>query len=354
MAQSAPATFTAEIGQLTQLVTSTPYLSGTGFTVGAIMNFKEHADNPTSGSRGVPVSKAVDVAAALLFLPSILGVSMSCPVFVGPGTLLGEDACMWSKFTGDAGVQGPSNTQGLTWSAGGQFEVGPGWYLGGALATGNSWSQASPAPFGTERTIDAALVVKHVAGPLFLGVALGVSNATEQVTWPITLPGGGNVAMTHSGSTWNGGLMLRGAYEIPLDPVYVRPRIDVGLAYTSRSAVQSSGLAASVTVDPVSKIGVQASPMLEIGGRIDVGSTILRPYVAAGPTFMPDDSLHLSGTVAGRSYSGDVSGMTVMANVEAGVQLYGPRSWEAKLEYKLSAANQYLDQSLGLRLAKHF
>jgi hypothetical protein len=40
--------------------------------------------------------------------------------------------------------------------------------------------------------------------------------------------------------------------------------------------------------------------------------------------------------------------------VEAGLQFYEVKGWEMKMEYLLSAADSYLDQSFGLRAAKHF
>jgi hypothetical protein len=59
---------------LTQLITAGSYLSGLGFSIGAIMKFKQHKDNPTQIPIGTPVA-LVFIASALLFLPSILGVT---------------------------------------------------------------------------------------------------------------------------------------------------------------------------------------------------------------------------------------------------------------------------------------
>lgn len=57
-------------------VTSESYLAGPGFAVGAIMKFEQHKDNPTQVPIGTPIG-LVFVAAALLFLPSILDVAGS-------------------------------------------------------------------------------------------------------------------------------------------------------------------------------------------------------------------------------------------------------------------------------------
>ena len=61
---------------LTKLVTAGSYLAGLGFSIGAIMKFKQHKDNPTQIPVGTPIA-LVFISAALLFLPSILGITGS-------------------------------------------------------------------------------------------------------------------------------------------------------------------------------------------------------------------------------------------------------------------------------------
>lgn len=56
---------------VSQLVTAGSYVAGVAFSVGAIMKFKQHKDNPTQVPIGTPIA-LVFIAAALLFLPSIL------------------------------------------------------------------------------------------------------------------------------------------------------------------------------------------------------------------------------------------------------------------------------------------
>lgn len=60
--------------QLTKLVTAGAYLAGMGFAVGAIIKFKAHKDNPAQVPIGQPIG-LIFVAAALIFLPSILSVT---------------------------------------------------------------------------------------------------------------------------------------------------------------------------------------------------------------------------------------------------------------------------------------
>jgi intracellular multiplication protein IcmD len=56
-----------------ETVTGGSYVAGLAFAVGAVMKFKQHKDNPTQVPIGTPVT-LVAIAAALLFLPSVLSV----------------------------------------------------------------------------------------------------------------------------------------------------------------------------------------------------------------------------------------------------------------------------------------
>ena len=72
MASSMTTSFTS----IAKLITAGSYLAGLGFSIGAIMKFKQHKDNPTQVPIGTPIA-LVFIAAALLFLPTILGVTGS-------------------------------------------------------------------------------------------------------------------------------------------------------------------------------------------------------------------------------------------------------------------------------------
>lgn len=65
---------TGSFGKVAKLITAGSYLAGLGFSIGAIMKFKQHKDNPTQVPIGTPIA-LVFIAAALLFLPTILGVT---------------------------------------------------------------------------------------------------------------------------------------------------------------------------------------------------------------------------------------------------------------------------------------
>ena len=67
-------TITGSFESVAKLITAGSYLAGLAFSVGAILKFKQHKDNPTQIPIGTPIAMVV-IAAALLFLPTILGIA---------------------------------------------------------------------------------------------------------------------------------------------------------------------------------------------------------------------------------------------------------------------------------------
>lgn len=82
---------------LAKLITAGAYLAGLAFAIGAIMKFKQHKDNPTQVPIGTPIA-LVFIAAALLFLPSILGVAGQ--TIFGGGTTAGPSGSAWTSSGG--------------------------------------------------------------------------------------------------------------------------------------------------------------------------------------------------------------------------------------------------------------
>lgn len=86
---------TSSFYSLTKLITAASYLAGLGFSIGAIMKFKQHKDNPTQIPIGTPIA-LVFIAAALLFLPSILDVAGGT-MFEGGGTTAGPGGTIFES-----------------------------------------------------------------------------------------------------------------------------------------------------------------------------------------------------------------------------------------------------------------
>jgi len=89
MAEQITKSFTS----LAKLITAGSYIAGLGFSIGAIMKFKQHKDNPTQIPIGTPIA-LVFIASALLFLPSILGVA-GATMFEGGGKVAGPGGTIY-------------------------------------------------------------------------------------------------------------------------------------------------------------------------------------------------------------------------------------------------------------------
>lgn len=67
-------TITSSFASLAKLITAGSYMAGLAFAVGAIMKFKQHKDSPNQIPIGTPIAMLF-IAAALLFLPTVLGIA---------------------------------------------------------------------------------------------------------------------------------------------------------------------------------------------------------------------------------------------------------------------------------------
>jgi intracellular multiplication protein IcmD len=90
---------TESFANLTKLITGGCYLAGLAFAVTAVMKFKQHKDNPTQIPIGTPVA-LVFIAAALLFMPSILNVAGYTMFGSGGGQVAGPSGAIYSGAGG--------------------------------------------------------------------------------------------------------------------------------------------------------------------------------------------------------------------------------------------------------------
>jgi len=80
---------------LAKLITGGSYIAGLGFSIGAIMKFKQHKDNPTQIPIGTPIA-LMFIAAALLFLPTILTMTGSTMFGASGGKTAGPSGMIFS------------------------------------------------------------------------------------------------------------------------------------------------------------------------------------------------------------------------------------------------------------------
>lgn len=65
---------TSNLGAVAQLITAAAWVAGVGFSLGGMMKFKAHRDNPTQVPLSAPIV-LLAVGAGLLFLPSVISTA---------------------------------------------------------------------------------------------------------------------------------------------------------------------------------------------------------------------------------------------------------------------------------------
>jgi len=88
-------TIYTNFANLSKLITAGSYVAGLGFSIASIMKFKAHKDNPTQVQVGTPIA-LVMIAAALLFLPSILKTTGLTLFSTTGGTVASSTGVSWA------------------------------------------------------------------------------------------------------------------------------------------------------------------------------------------------------------------------------------------------------------------
>jgi uncharacterized protein with beta-barrel porin domain len=303
---------------------------------------------------------------------TILGASMSCPVFVDRSVLLGEDNCVWAKVTGQQSNQWQSSdTAGYQvasalYRIGGQHAIAPDWYLGGSLAAGQTWASANGGSSGHGHTFDGSVALKHTMGPWTIGGAVALASGAFHSSRVVSLPAVGTLPAVYAvessdPSIFVAGGRLRAAYEFTFGEWYVRPFGDLDVIYTHTPGFAETGQAGyALDVRGNSKTSVVLSPMVEVGGRAVLDErTVLRPYAALGVSFLPNNTRYVDASFVGAlpgdgTFRGFVKAPGVLGDLEVGAQLYFAGGFEVKAEYGVRAGGSYLSQSGSARVAYHF
>ena len=84
---SMASTMTSSFGSVGKLITAASYIGGLASTITAILQFKQHKDNPSQTPIGKPIG-LVFIGAALLFLPTVIDVTGNT-LFSGGGKTAG-------------------------------------------------------------------------------------------------------------------------------------------------------------------------------------------------------------------------------------------------------------------------
>jgi hypothetical protein len=303
--------------------------------------------------------------------PMILGSAMGCPAYASAGTVLLESGCLWARLTGGWGRQSADsgdsgyNLSSVFYRLGGQYEVAPGWFLGTHFGFGQNWTQATG--FSSTGTLyDGSVTLQRSLGRWTFSGAFAIGSGEFRNNRSFVLPAVGTLPGTSAAFQSNSNLLLfggrgRAAYEIPFSSSYVKPYADLDLVYSQVPGFQETGAAGlPLSFNGNSKTNVFFSPMVEFGGRQNLGAdVVMRPYLDLGLTIRPDINRAMQAQVIGASGTNGMFNVygnapTVVGRMNLGVQLYHSRGIDLRLEYGLMLGGTYTGQTASARLAYQF
>ncbi|MFA5487622.1 MAG: autotransporter outer membrane beta-barrel domain-containing protein [Candidimonas sp.] len=285
---------------------------------------------------------------------------MSCPAFMGEGTLLREGDCAWARMeAGWVRRDTTSDDEGYrirqqTFTAGAQRRLSGNWLFGGSVSYAHGRTTSSSRLSGDSDTFSGGLALKYNRAPWQLVVAVHGGVETSRMSRG-TLDG---VAQSKPRTSFLAG-RLRMAYEFSRPSWYLRPYADFDVHHIRLHGYQERGPGMyNLRVRGNTTDSFMFSPMLEAGGRkdLDDGST-LRAYVAGGMSFLGGadvvTTMQLS-SLGAPTFSLRAGMPRTYANLLAGLEYVTPKGMELKAEYSLRANSRYRDQSVALRGAYRF
>ena len=155
---------------------------------------------------------------------------------------------------------------------------------------------------------------------------------------------------------------LRAAYDFPFTSWYVRPYADLDVLNINTPSFQENGTTGyALNVHSADTTNVVVSPEVELGGRLNFGTTplILRYYADGGVSFMPGSGRTVQVSLAGAlaadgTFSSRSNVPNVLGDVGVGLQLYQANGFEVKADYDTQIGSAFFGQAGTLRLAYHF
>ena len=227
--------------------------------------------------------------------------AMSCPAFTGTGTLLREGECVWGRITSARTMQSGTADDGgyhqtaLSYQTGLQTEFAPDWFFGLTGAYTRAIQSDPDRITGTTSDAgDVSAALKHQIGPWLLAASANLGYSWADNKRLIDFGGATATARSRSGVLTAGG-RLRASYQILFGDWYLKPYADLDLLYSYSPAYSETGAPGfNLDMRPLAKTLAAFSPMLEIGGRIDLDAgRWIRPFGTLGVTFLSDD--HFTG-----------------------------------------------------------
>jgi hypothetical protein len=315
-------------------------------------------------SPGVALAPAMQMQASMA---RFNGGMMSCPAFSGSDALTGERNCLWGQVTGRSthqdGTGGTSNFNydSVTYQFGGQREFRPDWFIGASGAYQSDQLRGQDGRVtGDGDSGYVGVVLKHQAGPWTFSGALGGGYGSYDLDRNIGISG---MQSTAKGSpdVYSMGTKLRAARTFtPSSNFYLKPYVDLDATYARMPGYDESGNTLHLSVDGSDQFVMALSPMLEIGGRAELGNgATMRPYAYAGASFLSNDkwttSAHFQGAPDGTgSFNTTMEADSVIARIGAGLQVTTAKGVDFRLQYDGELSSKIASHSGTLRVMVPF
>ncbi|WP_144630182.1 autotransporter outer membrane beta-barrel domain-containing protein [Bordetella genomosp. 13] len=306
-------------------------------------------------SPGATLAPAAQATAGMARFTSAM---MSCPL-LDAATLDGkEQDCIWgqvsSRSTDQDARQGFSGFtyDSTTYQVGGQREVSPGWFVGASAAYQNNRLRADDhRSNGKGDAGYAGVVLKRQEGPWVFAGALGGGYGSYSMDRNLGISGY-EPGASSSPDVYTFGARLRAARNFQVsDRLYLKPYLDLDAMYTRMPGYTESGDALALKVDGSDQFVLGISPMLEIGGRVDLKKgAVLRPFAYAGASLLNRDSwkakARLSGAPDGTgALHTELPTDSVVGRFGVGIEVTNANGLDFRLQYDAEAASHGTSQS---------
>ncbi|MGB6105252.1 MAG: autotransporter domain-containing protein, partial [Pusillimonas sp.] len=302
--------------------------------------YRERLSDLSPGATLAPAAQMVDG------MGRFTDAMMSCPVMEGDGTDMRERNCFWGQVTRRSTNQDASDGysgfsfDSTTYQIGGQREFRPDWFVGGSVAYQNNHMDSDDGRSGGKGDAGyAGVVLKRQNGPWVFSGALGGGYGSYDMSRGLNIDGYQRQA-SGDPDVYSFGARLRAARHIEVtDQFYLKPYVDLEALYTRMPGYTESGDALSLKVSSSDQFVLSLSPMLEVGGRVDLpkGAT-MRPFAYAGASFLSEDAWNatarLKGAPAGGSgMNATLPGDDLIGRFGAGLQINNASGLDFRLQY---------------------
>jgi outer membrane autotransporter protein len=283
---------------------------------------------------------------------------------------LKQTSCAWGKLIGNVAEQSANDSNsGYHVSAGGirlggQKTIDEQWTAGFSLGYVNNYLTSTGFSSNGQFVDLSASLQKKVDAWTF-GASLGFAQGSFKNNRSLSLPSDGP-AQSLSGSYNSSsrmtmiGLKLRAAYLHEQARYYIKPYLDLDLAYAYQSSYSESGGLLALKADSGNQFNVAVTPMFELGTDIAIDNNRrVKAYVSVGASFLPNNNITTQMSLANLTtdvgtYGVTTDGPKVLGRLNLGIQAFESDHLEVRAQYGLQVGQGYWSQSLSANLVWRF